>query len=389
MARVKTSQRRRANGEGTIYQDKDGRWCAQLPPDARTGKRREFWGATQAEAMDRRDAFLRRETLYGEAAETDPTLAAYLREWLEHTAKLTLRPHSWLDYRYSVEKRIIPEIGRVRMSALRAVDVRRMMEAIARRTSPRTANLTRAVLRKAINDARHDRVFIGDNPAAMADPLPQPHYEATWLDADTLRRFLAAVEGRPYAGVFTIAATMGLRRGEVLGLRWKDLNLDGETPTLTVAGQLKEIDRVPQHVDTKTAKSRRILPLAPSVVALLKAHKVAQAKRRLELGPLWNNPMGLVFTQDDGAPLQGNTVLKAFKRELQRVGLPVMRLHDLRHSAATLMLERSAGDLKTVSTALGHSTITLTANTYAHTSTKAVGRVIALLDDLVPRPASR
>jgi integrase len=379
-----SGQGRRANGEGTVYQAADGRWCARLPPDERTGKRREFWGQTQAEAMDRRDAHKRREALHGEVADDDPTLAAYLAEWLEHTAKARVRPGTLADYRLNVNGRIVPELGRLRLSKLRAVDVRRMMDVIAKRASPRTANLARAVLRKALEDARRDRVLIGDNPAALALPVRQPHREALWLDGTALGAFLRAADGHPLSGVFTVAATVGLRRGEVLGLRWRDLDLDSATPSLTVAGQLQVIDGLAHHVAPKTAKSARTIPLALNLAAMLRAHKASQAKRRLELGPLWRNTLGLVFTRNDGTPHKGDTVRLAFKATLGRAGLPDVRFHDLRHSAASLMLERNGGDLKAVSVTLGHSTITLTANTYAHAGAKVIGRTVALLDDLVP-----
>jgi len=378
----RSAANRRANGEGTIYRANNGRWCAQLPPDPRTGKRREFWGATQAEAMDRRDAHRTREARFGEVPDDDPTLSAYLCEWLEHTAAPRVRPGTLADYRLNVTGRIVPELGRLRLSAIRPVDVRRMMDAIARRTSPRTANLARAVLRKALEDARRDRVLIGDNPAALASSLKQPHREHRWLEAGELHRLLAALNGHPLRPLFVLAAVTGMRQGELIGTRWRDLTLDDEAPALAVRGQLQWLDREPVLVEPKTHKSARVIPLAEHVAALLKAHRTAQTRRRLLLGPLWSNTLELVFTTDNGAPLTRTMVAHAFRKALRSAGLPMVRFHDLRHSAATLMLERSGGDLKAVSTTLGHSTITLTANTYAHAGARVVGRTVALLDDL-------
>jgi integrase len=373
---------RRSAGEGTIFQRADGRWCARLPPDPRTGKRREFWGVTQAEAMDRRDAHLKRALLHGDVVDDDPTLATYLREWLTHTATPRIRPGTLACYRTNVEVRLIPALGRLRLSQLRPVDVRRMMEAVAKATSARSANLARAVLRKALEDARRDRVLIGDNAAALASPLKQPHREAQHLDAAQLRSFVAAVDGHPLRGVFVVAASTGMRQGEVLGLRWRDLDLDGANPTLSIRGQLQLVAGTPAHVEPKTARSVRTIPLSPNLVAVLKAERATQAARRLQAGELWSNPLGLVFTAEAGQPLRSETVTRKFKAALAVAGLPIVRFHDLRHSAATLMLERNGGDLKAVSTTLGHSTITLTANTYAHAGAAVVGRTVALLDDL-------
>ena len=373
---------RRANGEGTVYQRPDGKWVASLPPDRRSGKRREFWGASQAEALDRRDGHIRREHLHGEVVEDDPTLAAYLKEWLAVTASPRVRQSTARCYKTCIDARILPEIGRVRLSQLRAVHVRQMMDVIAKRASPRTANLTRTVLRKALEDARRDRVLIGDNPAALAGSLKERHRESQHLDADALGRFIASVADHPLRGVFLVAASTGMRQGEVLGLRWRDLDNDGATPSLSVRGQLQRVDGKFCHVEPKTTKSARTIPLSPNLVALLKAHKASQARRRLELGRLWQNPLDLVFTNDGGGPLRGEWVTRSFQAALAVAGLPVVRFHDLRHSAATLMLERNGGDLKAVSTTLGHSTITLTANTYAHAGSKVIGRTVALLDDL-------
>lgn len=373
---------RRSAGEGTIFQRPDGQWVARLPPDRQSGKRREFWGVTQAEAMDRRDAHLKRALLHGEVVDDDPTLMTYLREWLTHTATPRIRPGTLADYRLNVERRILPSLGRLRLSQLRPVDVRRMMDAVATATSARSANLARAVLRKALEDARRDRVLIGDNAAALASPLRQPHREAQHLDAAQLRAFVAAVDDHPLRGVFVLAASTGMRQGEVLGLRWRDLDLDGANPTLSIRGQLQIVDGTPAHVEPKTVRSARTIPLTPGLVGLFKSERATQARRRLEIGELWSNPMALVFVADDGRPLSRSAVTYAFKAALRRIGLPVVRFHDLRHSAATLMLERNGGDLKAVSTTLGHSTITLTANTYAHAGAAVVGRTVALLDDL-------
>lgn len=377
----KTGERRSA-GEGTIFQRPDGRWVARLPPDDRSGKRREFWGASQAEAMDRRDAHLKRALLHGDVVDDDPTLAVYLREWLKHTATPRIRPGTLACYRTNVEIRLVPILGRLRLSQLRPVDVRRMMETVAKATSARSANLARAVLRKALEDARRDRVLIGDNAAALASPMKQPHREAQHLNAAQLATLIASVADHPLRGVFVVAASTGMRQGEVLGLRWRDVDLDGPNPMLSIRGQLQVVDGKAAHVEPKTARSARTIPLSPNLVALLKAERAAQARRRLELGGLWSNPMALVFTTDAGQPLRSETVTRKFKAALAAAGLPVVRFHDLRHSAATLMLERNGGDLKAVSTTLGHSTITLTANTYAHVGAAVVGRTVALLDDL-------
>lgn len=192
----------------------------------------------------------------------------------------------------------------------------------------------------------------------------------------------------PLRVLVAFAAMTGVRQSEALGLRWSDVVLDGDDPGVSFRVQLQRVDGVFSLVDLKTRTSDRSLPFAPNLVALLRAHKAKQTARRLAVGPLWQDTLGLVFVGDDGSPLCRHRVTFLFQAALTKVGLPKIRFHDLRVTAGTLTLERNGGDLKAVSMMLVHSTITLTANTYAHVSQRTMARTVGLLDDLANSPDS-
>ncbi len=385
---------RRLNGEGSVWQEPGGRrrWVAQLPPDPSTGKRRRLFGKTQAEVLQRRKVELRKLEDFGGHAVKDPTLEVYLRQWLDLTAKPRIRASTLTSYRSKVETCIIPAIGKLRLSAIRPLNVRAMMAFVVEgkggsrkgKRSARTANYCRVVLLTALEDARQDRLLLGENPAALTKPLPQPRKEMAVLASAELLKLLASLGTHSDRALLIFTASTGVRQGEALGLRWQDVDLEGPLPSVHLRVQLQTVEKVRQLVELKTAKSRRSLPLAPNLVALLKAHRVAQARRKLELGELWKNDLGLVFTDADGSPVSDNRVRRVLQKALKDAGIPRVRFHDLRHTAATLMLERNSGDIKALSDALGHSTIGITADTYVHARHAVLARTVGALDDLVP-----
>jgi integrase len=156
-----------------------------------------------------------------------------------------------------------------------------------------------------------------------------------------------------------------MRQGEVLGLRWQDLELSGPAPSLTVRRSLARAAKGYALAEPKTARSRRTLELAPATVAALRRQKARQAELRLAAGDLWQNVDRLVFTDTLGRSLQPASVSRAFADALARLGLPHVRFHDLRHGAASLLLAQGV-PLKVVSETLGHSGIAITADVYAH-----------------------
>jgi integrase len=211
-----------------------------------------------------------------------------------------------------------------------------------------------------------------DRPAASPE-RPTP------LTADQVRDFLAGTAGDRLGPLYGTAIATGCRQGELLGLRWQDMDLD--TGTLTVAHTLERGTR--ELAEPKTERSRRTLRLGAGTVAILRTHKARQAAERLAAGRKWQDK-DYVFATGIGTPLESRNVTHALQAALARLGLPRQRFHDLRHAYATLMLEEGE-DVAIVSKNLGHSTVRTTTDTYAHLTAKMRVRSAARMDALLTR----
>ncbi|HVN90882.1 MAG TPA: site-specific integrase, partial [Candidatus Binataceae bacterium] len=182
------------------------------------------------------------------------------------------------------------------------------------------------------------------------------------LWSEDARRFIEAVKNERLEALYSVALSLGLRRGEALGLRWSDVDL--EARRLTVARSLQRIEGKLQIVETKSASARRTISLPQIAIRVLRNHRARQLQDRLIAGSEWEDT-GLIFTNHDGRAVDPMALYRDFRRVLKKAGLPPIRLHDLRHSAAALMLSQDV-PLKTIQEILGHSSISVTAGFYAH-----------------------
>lgn len=374
----------RANGEGSIYETGDGRLrgsIAWTDPDG-TRRRRYVSGRTRA-AVRRAIGKVRDELDKGLTPAPTGTVATFLAEWLV-ACRPRIRTSTWRGYAQCVRLYMVPALGRRELAKLTPTDVETMTAAMAARgLSPRTAALTRTVLRRALQDAQRDGK-VHRNVAALARPprVPSRSLEAgrDYLDTAQLRRLLESARIHPLGPVVTLAATTGMRQGELLGLTWLDVDLEG--PTVTVrhsrartwtraGGELVEAWAL---AEPKTARSRRSIDLPATAVAALTRQRDVQAAQRDRAGSAWQDVDGLVFTDEIGRPLSNSAVTghrsapnrpaNGFHELLEAAGLPHIPFHGLRHSAATALL--AAGiPLKVVSEQLGHSGIAITADRYA------------------------
>jgi integrase len=291
------------------------------------------------------------------------TTAAYLRFWLKTLPGRGLRATTIDGYRVSIEAHLIPRLGATQLGRLTPEQINgcyRFLLDRGRRDgagglSPRTVRLAHTVLRKALADA----VRWGQlerNVAADADPPrgQRPPEMQVWT-AEEVRRFLEFVQRHPLAAYFRLLATTGMRRGEGLGLRWRDI--DFENRRLAVVQRLVRTSNGDVLSPPKTHRSRRAIGLDFRTVEALQDHKGRH--RRLA------QASEFVFCRPDGSPIPPHSVSKTFLRLAREAELPRIRLHDLRHSYATLAL-RAGVHPKVVSERLGHSTITLTLQTYSH-----------------------
>jgi len=261
-----------------------------------------------------------------------------------------------------VERRLIPGLGKLRFSKLDAKAVQAFIgELTASGLGARSVAHCRAVLRTALGQAEREGL-IGQNPAKLATV---PRHEAKRVEAltpDDARALLDAFEGHELGALVTVALATGCRIGELLGLGWEGVDLDAGT--LMVRYQLQRIGVAYTLTEPKTRQSRRTLVLPPIAVDALRRHRAVQAERKLLLGAGWVNS-GRVFCTPTGAYQNGASVTHRFQSQLAKASLSRMAFHDLRHGAASLLLAQGA-DMRRIMEQLGHSQISLTANTYTH-----------------------
>lgn len=353
---------RRGNGEGSIYQRSDGRWCAQ---SVLSGKRRFVYAKTRREVQKKlRD--LQSNADQGILPPSErPTVQQHLDRWLRDIVQPSVRPATHASYSQLARLYIVPAFGRVRIGELQPSHLQTLYADLQRRgLSASTVQRTHAVLRRSLRHAL-DTGLVHRNVASIAHPPTPRRAEMQTLDAEQARALIAMARGTRHEAMLTLALHSGMRAGELLGLKWTDVDLD--TATLRVRRQLtKEGD----FTEPKTPQSRRRIDLSPSLVNCLREHHSLQMEVRLQAGDRWKD-RGLVFCsirswpEPGGSPLVYRNVVRDFKKLLRAAGLPTIRFHDLRHTAATLMLLQNV-PVKVVSERLGHANIVLTLQTYSH-----------------------
>ena len=359
------SYRHRSPGEGSVYQAADGRWrgaATWTNPDGTRG-RRIVSARTQADARDKLDE-VRRELRLGTVPATSRrlTVAEYLLAWLGRD-RARVRPSTSHGRSVHVRVHLVPALGRIPLVRLTPHDVERMTSGmVAAGRSARTALHARATLRRALADAVRDGL-VARNAAADSRPPYVAHRRIEYLDADQVRRLLAATRRDDFGPLYAVAASTGLRLGELLGLRWSDVDLDART--LRVARALvRDAAGGWSVAEPKSARSRRTLALPSVAVAALTEQRARQDVARAAAGPDWQDVDGTIFTDLLGRSLRPHVVSSAYRRARDRVGLPDVPFHGLRHSAATLALAEGV-PLAVVSDMLGHSGIAITAAHYA------------------------
>jgi integrase len=202
--------------------------------------------------------------------------------------------------------------------------------------------------------------------------------EAAYLTPDQMRSLLVAAEGSRYAPLFALLVNSGLRRGEALALNWSDIDFDAKL--LRVRGTLARVDGELVVTETKTAKSRRVIPLSPTAEKVLRDMRTRQMAERLRAGSMWQ-PTPYAFTTELGEPCDPRNAMRALKAAAKRANLPsTVGLHTLRHSAASVML--SAGvPLKVVSEIFGHASVAITGDVYGHVSPDVSREALTWLSD--------
>jgi integrase len=356
---------KRGNGEGSIGRRKSGGWCAQYTVYTSEGrKRRTLYGKTRQEVATKLSKALadREGGLTFDAGSL--TVGDYLARWLSHSVRDTVSQKTYERYERIVRVHLSPALGRIRLKALTSDHVRGLYrEKLDSGLAPRTVLHIHRTLSKALKQATDDGL-IPRNAAASVKPPQARREEMQPLSRDQVGMFLDTVKGDRMEALYVLAVTSGLRQGELLALKWEDVDLESTNPTLEVRRSLSETRGRRSFVTPKSGRGRH-LRLSKLAASALKVHRKRQLEERMRKAGLWEDH-GLIFPSEVGTPMSGRNLYRAFKIRVKRAALPqTLRFHDLRHTCATLLLRQGINP-KFVQELLGHADISLTLNTYSH-----------------------
>jgi integrase len=370
--------KKRGNGEGSITRRKNGGWMAQYAVHTAEGrKRKTLYGKTRQEVAAKLAKALsdREGGLTFDAGSL--TVSEYLDRWLADSVKDTVRQRTWERYEQIVRVHIKPTLGRIKLKGLTPAHIRGLYrEKLDAGLSPRTVQYIHTTLHKALKDAVGDGLIPRNVTEAVRAPRPAKK-EVRPLSPDQARTFLEAARGDRYEALYVLAVTAGLREGELLGLKWEDIDLD--VGSLAVRRTLSEARSGRFFEVPKNGKGRSI-KLTRQAAEALRTHRKRQNKERLRFGNLWQDS-GLVFPAQTGTPMNAkNLTARSFKPLLERAGLSsTVRLHDLRHTCATLLLGKGVHP-KIVQELLGHATIAITLDTYSHVLPNMQGEAVSAME---------
>ena len=375
--------KKRGQGEGSIGLF-DGRWIAQVTLEG--GVRRRFYGKTRAEANTKLQEALGAVRAGMPVPANRLTVQGYLDEWLIGASR-ALRPSTAATYKRHIRVHIVPTLGEVPIARLRVEHLDKLYSSLlAGGLSRTTVQHVHAILRRSLSQAVR-RGVIARNPTDLVDPPGRDHPEMQVLTVEQGRKLLAQAKTAkhlPLEALYVLALTTGMRRGELLALRWVDVDFPARA--LTVAGTLQRV----KHVDgtstleralPKTKTSMRRIPLTAVAVDALTRHRQRHDEHVELLGPDWA-ASGLVFTNELGGAIEPRNLLsRSFTPLLAEAGIPHVRFHDLRHTAATLMAA-SGVHTKVVSEMLGHASVGITLDLYSHVTPSMGQQAVTAMETL-------
>lgn len=354
---------------GQIVNRGDDRWLVRVyAGEDGNGKRRyhsKVIRGRKKDAQKELQDLLRKNDLglFGDAR--NQTLGEFMVMWLESVARPRLSRRTHKDYEDLWRRYIKEPLGSIKLQDLKAVHIQKIYgDMSSRGLSPRVVRYTHSTLSSALNKAV-ELDIISRNVAKFVQLPRQIRTEMKVLSATESRHFLATAKNERLGPVFSFALATGMRMQEYCAIQWKDIDFDKGTATVQRALVWNRSGGGWQFSHPKTAKSRRTIPIPSSIVAELKKHPVEQLEEKMRLGKAWTD-FDLVFPSQVGTPIMPRNLMKVFKRILKEAKMSTdLRLYDLRHTTATLLLEAGINP-KVVSERLGHSTITLTLDVYSH-----------------------
>ena len=378
--------KKRANGEGNIRKRKDGRWEGRFTAghDPTTGKQviKSVLGKTQAEVKEKLKKAMEDSTKVDFTKNGKYTVGTWLDEWFENVAKIKVRASSHQTYKGYIDNHIKPNIGNIPIEKLTTMDLQKFyrklltkgrIERIESKGQPKglsakTVRNINQVISSAMDLAVAQKIIPANPTNACALPKIE-HQEMQTIPAEQLQVFLQEAKATGVYEMYYIELATGLRRGELLGLKWQDI--DWKNGVIKVRRQVARVDGQIKEAPLKTKNSYRTVTISQQAIEVLKEQK----KKTNDT---------YVFPSPNGGPISPDSVNNMLKRVLERAGIHKVRFHDLRHTFATIALQNGV-DIKTVSGMLGHFSAGFTLDTYAHVTTSAqkeaaqtIGNILSL-----------
>ena len=376
---------RRGNQEGSVeWRPKENRWRGRMMFD---GKRIYVYGITRKAVLDQFKKARQIHDLGLPINAGRESLERFLERWLEDCVKARCRPRTYALYKQQVKAHIVPTIGTIALDKLTPQEIQQRLIAakLAAGLQGRTVRHIRAVLRSALSQAEK-WLLVPRNVAKLTEPPRNKRRDAHIFTPEQANQFVKACEGHRLGALYVAMLALGVRLGEALGLKWEDVDVEKRTVFIRRALQrVQNADGSTQLrlVEPKSDASYRVVSIPASVVPILIKHRATQNRERLLAGERWRED-DVIFTSTIGTPLDERNVRREFYALLKAHALSRIRLHDLRHSCATILL--AAGEHpKVVQELLGHSSVQLTLDTYSHLlpDLQLKERAAARLDDVL------
>ncbi len=378
---------KKGNGEGSVHKLPNGRWRAQYYVETPKGRRRRSVSAPTKQEARR----LMVKGMYESEGivEFDPstlTVDKYLRQWLESSARSSVAPRTYANYELQVERHLVPALGHLRLDKLTSLRVQALYNAkLEEGLKPATIRHIHAVLHRALAQAQLRWRLLGRNPADGVELPKVGQKKSNTLSMEQVERFLAVAEesGDRFLALYHVAFFCGLRIGEILGFKWRHVDL--EKRELHIRYQVQRMRDGSGLVEARPKQDeQRTVPFGERVAAALRAHRLRQNEERLARGALYED-RDLVFATGRGTPFDAsNIVNRSFKPLLERAGLPEIPFHATRHTCATLMLANDV-DARTVQDILGHRDVATTLKFYGHVLPSMRQRAGAVFDEAKPK----